>query len=114
MSTCTRISRNGSCIRAAGHACIDSYTGRLLEESAKLEIPLWMLWGRQDGLVPSMHARAFARAHPDAKVHVLDDCGHYPHIELPQRFNSLLRSWLDATLVAHDHHAARRVLGDLA
>src|SRR4051812_40184829 len=45
---------------AAGHACIDSYTGRLLEQSADLEMPLWMLWGRQDGLVPSMHARAFA------------------------------------------------------
>jgi pimeloyl-ACP methyl ester carboxylesterase len=80
---------------AAGHACIDSYTGRLLEESAALDIPLWMLWGRQDGLVPSVHARAFARVHPDAKVHVLDDCGHYPHIELPQRFNTLLRRWLD-------------------
>jgi pimeloyl-ACP methyl ester carboxylesterase len=47
--------------------------------------------------VPSMHARAFAQAHPNAKVHVLDHCGHYPHIELPQRFNQLLRSWLDAT-----------------
>jgi pimeloyl-ACP methyl ester carboxylesterase len=85
---------------AAGHACIDSYTGQLLEESMKLEIPLWMLWGRQDGLVPSMHARAFARAHPDAKVHVLDDCGHYPHIEFPQRFNTLLRRWLDETYEA--------------
>jgi pimeloyl-ACP methyl ester carboxylesterase len=82
---------------AAGHACIDSYTGRLLEESLSLEVPLWMLWGRQDGLVPSMHARAFERAHPNAKVHVLDDCGHYPHIELPQRFNTLLRRWLDDT-----------------
>jgi pimeloyl-ACP methyl ester carboxylesterase len=44
-----------------------------------------------------MHARAFARIHPDAKVHVLDDCGHYPHIELPQTFNRLLRRWLDET-----------------
>jgi pimeloyl-ACP methyl ester carboxylesterase len=44
-----------------------------------------------------MHARAFARAHPAAKVHVLDDCGHYPHIELPQRFNTLLRKWLDGS-----------------
>jgi pimeloyl-ACP methyl ester carboxylesterase len=85
---------------AAGHACIDSYTGRLLEESMSLQIPLWMLWGRQDGLVPSVHARAFARAHPDAKVHVLDDCGHYPHIELPQRFNNVLRRWLDETYEA--------------
>jgi 4,5:9,10-diseco-3-hydroxy-5,9,17-trioxoandrosta-1(10),2-diene-4-oate hydrolase len=85
---------------AAGHACIDSYTGELLEQSMSLEIPLWMLWGRGDGLVPSMHARAFERAHPDAKVHVLDDCGHYPHIELPTRFNLLLRRWLDETAPA--------------
>ena len=96
---------------AAGHACIDSYTGRLLEQSANLEIPLWMLWGRQDGFVPSMHARAFARAHPDAKVHVLDDCGHYPHIELPQRFNSLLRRWLDKTYEAESSRvsSSRRI-----
>ena len=53
-----------------------------------------------DGLVPSVHARAFARAHPDAKVHVIDDCGHYPHIEFPARFNSLLRRWLDETAPA--------------
>jgi pimeloyl-ACP methyl ester carboxylesterase len=82
---------------AAGRACIDSYTGMLLEESLALEIPLWMLWGRGDGLVPSVHARAFERLHPKANVHVLDDCGHYPHIELPLRFNTLLRRWLNAT-----------------
>lgn len=91
---------------AAGHACIDCYTGRLLERSAELDIPLWMLWGRGDGLVPSLHARAFERAHPDAHVHILEDCGHYPHIELPTRFNSLLRGWLDAT--AEQMAAGRR------
>jgi pimeloyl-ACP methyl ester carboxylesterase len=93
---------------AAGHACIDCYTGQLMERSAELEMPLWMLWGRQDGLVPSMHARAFARAHPDAKVHVLDDCGHYPHIEFPARFNHLLRRWLDATYASPRSASSRR------
>lgn len=82
---------------AAGHACIDSYTGTLLEQSCTLEMPIWMAWGRGDGLVPSVHARAFARAHPEAEVHVLDDCGHYPQIELPTRFNRLLRDWLERT-----------------
>lgn len=85
---------------AAGHACIDCYTGKLLDRSLDLDVPVWMLWGRKDGLVPSVHARAFQRAHPDAQVHILDDCGHYPHIELPTRFNKLLRSWLDATVPA--------------
>lgn len=94
---------------AAGHACIDSYTGRLLEQSADLEIPLWMLWGRQDGLVPSLHARAFSRAHPDAKVYVLDDCGHYPHIEFPTRFNQLLRRWLDETYAGSSRPASSRL-----
>jgi len=92
--------RDLKALLAAGHACIDSYTGKLLEQSLALDIPLWMLWGRRDGLVPSVHARAFERAHPEAKVHVLDDCGHYPHIELPTRFNSLLRRWLDETAPA--------------
>jgi pimeloyl-ACP methyl ester carboxylesterase len=95
---------------AAGRACIDAYTGTLLEESLALDIPLWMLWGRGDGLVPSVHARAFAQAHPDAKVHVLDDCGHYPHIELPTRFNTLLRRWLDATAPARQVRKRLRVV----
>jgi pimeloyl-ACP methyl ester carboxylesterase len=81
----------------AGRCCIESYTGRLLEDSRALDIPKWMVWGRHDGLVPSEHALAFGRAHPDAAVHVFEDCGHYPHIELPGRFNRLLREWIDAT-----------------
>ena len=82
---------------AAGRCCIDSYTGTLLEDSAAIEVPKWLVWGRHDGLVPSGHAAAFGSLHPDAHVHVFDDCGHYPHIELPSRFNRLLHEWMAAT-----------------
>ena len=82
---------------AAGRCCIDSYTGTLLEDSAAIAVPKWMVWGRHDGLVPSAHARAFGQLHADAAVHVLDDCGHYPHIEMPARFNRLLREWMADT-----------------
>jgi pimeloyl-ACP methyl ester carboxylesterase len=92
---------------AAGHACIDCYTGKLLDRSNSLQIPLWMVWGRKDGLVPSVHARAFERSHPAAQVHILDDCGHYPHIELPGRFNALLRPWLDGTASPPAAHRRR-------
>ena len=61
----------------AGRCCIDSYTGRLLGDSTSLDIPMWMVWGRHDGLVPSEHALAFGQAHPDAAGHVFEDCGHY-------------------------------------
>ena len=79
---------------AAGRCCIESYTGTLLEDSAAIRVPKFMVWGRHDGLVPSEHAHAFRALHPDAHVHVFDDCGHYPHIELPGRFNRLLHDWI--------------------
>lgn len=82
---------------AAGRCCIDSYTGTLLEDSGAIDIPLFMVWGRHDGLVPAEHAAAFAELHPTAYVHVFDDCGHYPQIELPTRFNRLLHEWMATT-----------------
>ena len=81
----------------AGRCLIESYTGHLLEDSRRLKVPLWMAWGRHDGLVPVEHALAFGRTHPDATVHVFEECGHYPQIELPGRFNRLLREWIAAT-----------------
>jgi pimeloyl-ACP methyl ester carboxylesterase len=85
---------------AAGRCCLDSYTGTLLEDSARIKAPMWLVWGRHDGLVPSEHARAFARVHPSAHVHVFERCGHYPQIELPTRFNRLLRRWMSDTTPA--------------
>jgi pimeloyl-ACP methyl ester carboxylesterase len=79
---------------AAGRCCIESYTGTLLEDSVAIRVPLFMVWGEHDGLVPSKHAYEFGRVHPRASVHVFADCGHYPHIELPSRFNRLLHGWL--------------------
>jgi pimeloyl-ACP methyl ester carboxylesterase len=93
----------------AGRCCIESYSGQLLEDSLSIGAPIWMAWGRHDGLVPSEHALAFGRAHPDATVHVFEDCGHYPHIELPGRFNRLLREWMDASAPGPVRPRLRRV-----
>lgn len=81
----------------AGRCCLQSYTGTLLEDSTRLDIPIWMVWGRHDGLVPVEGALAFRRVHPRAVVHVFEECGHYPQIELPSRFNRALRQWIEAT-----------------
>jgi pimeloyl-ACP methyl ester carboxylesterase len=94
-------------LMAAGRCCLDSYSGTLLEDSAIIQAPRWMVWGRHDGLVPAENARAFSRVHPDAQVHVFEDCGHYPQIELPSRFNRLLRRWIAETEPASQRlHAA--------
>lgn len=82
---------------SAGRCCLESYTGTMLEDSAAIDVPIWMVWGRHDGLVPFEHALTFGGAHPRASVHVFEVCGHYPHIELPARFNRLLRQWMAET-----------------
>ncbi len=48
--------------------------------------PLGVVWGHDDPIaVPTMVERLH-RARPDATVSLLDDVGHYPMIESPERF----------------------------
>ncbi len=94
---------------SAGRCCLESYTGTLLEDSRALRMPIWLVWGRHDGLVPSEHALTFGRLHPDAAVHVFEQCGHYPQIELPERFNRLLVEWIERTAPPPARPRLRRV-----
>ena len=68
-----------------------SYRDRL----AAIEIPVLIVWGRNDLLVPVGDAERYRRLIGDnARVEVLEDTGHAPMIERPSRFNSLLRGFL--------------------
>lgn len=61
------------------------------EELRELAMPVHLIWGRQDGLMPASHL-AFFRAHlPDG--HALtqpDGMGHVPHIDRPRDVARLL------------------------
>jgi pimeloyl-ACP methyl ester carboxylesterase len=54
--------------------------------------------------VPSKFSRHVAEALPQAHQVVLEQCGHVPQVELPERTNGLLR----------DHIAGQRLSGVLA
>jgi len=54
-----------------------------------LTMPVQMIWGRDDRIVPVAHA---ALASPPADVHVLDDVGHLPHMEKAGEVNRLIRT----------------------
>jgi pimeloyl-ACP methyl ester carboxylesterase len=83
---------------ATGRALMHGYSGTLLDQAARqLEVPVMVVWGVHDGLVPVEHARAFGAAVRHAEVHVLERCGHYPQIELPTLFNELLAAFLEET-----------------
>jgi pimeloyl-ACP methyl ester carboxylesterase len=62
---------------------------------AQIEIPVLVVWGRNDLLVPVTDAFAYQRLIGDnARVEIFEDTGHVPMLERPTRFNDLLRAFL--------------------
>lgn len=59
-----------------------------------LEPPALFVWGARDRLVPAGFARHVVDAVPHATSVVLDDCGHVPQFELPDRTHALVRGFL--------------------
>jgi len=61
---------------------------------ATLAMPLQILWGRADRVIPLAHAEALA---PRVPVHILDDAGHLPHMEKTGEVNRLISRFLAAS-----------------
>jgi pimeloyl-ACP methyl ester carboxylesterase len=60
----------------------------------RLSLPLLLIWGRQDRLVPLDVARQCLRLRDDLPLVVLDQAGHCPHDEVAESFNVALLEWL--------------------
>ncbi len=59
-----------------------------------LTIPILLVWGRQDRLVPFSLASYFSKLNPNITLVELDKVGHCPHDECPEQFNAILLDWL--------------------
>lgn len=60
-------------------------TSTLPAELAPLDRPALVLWGARNRFVPVKHADDLLASFPSAKVVVLDDLGHYAHLEDPEQ-----------------------------
>ncbi|MBA2516023.1 MAG: alpha/beta hydrolase [Solirubrobacterales bacterium] len=70
-----------------------SYSFR--ERLTEISMPVLIVWGRNDMLVPVGDSRRFEELIGDnARRIVFDDTGHAPMIERPTRFNELLRGFV--------------------
>ena len=69
----------------------------LLDEAQLREIavPVRLIWGRSDRLVPLDYAARMHAALPSAELVVLDGCGHVPQLECPAAFVAALRNALE-------------------
>lgn len=59
----------------------------------ELRLPVLVVWGREDHILPARHADA-AHAMPNARIHIFDRCGHLPQLEYAAEFNSLVTRFL--------------------
>jgi pimeloyl-ACP methyl ester carboxylesterase len=68
-------------------------------------VPVLLVWGREDNLVPVADADEFERLIPNARKVILDDTGHVPMLERPQTFNDLVVGFLAEEDVERDAEA---------
>ena len=72
----------------------DRYVLHRLQQSP---VPLMIVWGEDDKILPVSHAQAVRQALPSSLVHILPECGHWPHMEKAEEFNDLLTRFLAGT-----------------
>jgi len=73
----------------------------------KLSRPAMFVFGEKDRLVPPSFMKHVQRALPDAEYVMLDDCGHVPQFEMPERTNDLARSFFARSLADSNQRSAR-------
>lgn len=67
----------------------------LLERYRTLNIPVLLIWGRNDKIVPLAIGEALEEAIPNCRFVVLDKCGHAPQEECPEVTQQLLREFVE-------------------
>ena len=60
-------------------------------------LPLLVVWGRRDTVIPLAHGVALAEAVPGARLEVFERSGHFPHLTEPDRLARLLADWMATT-----------------
>ena len=67
---------------------------KLLHRLRDLPVPVLAVWGAEDQVIPPVKAEDVRRALPNGSIHVLSECGHWPHMEKPEEFNRILTDFL--------------------
>jgi pimeloyl-ACP methyl ester carboxylesterase len=72
------------------------WRSRLLEAVAGLDIPILVVWGSEDRILPAAHLAAAAARLPRARTHLFEDTGHMPQIERAEAFSRLVTAFWES------------------
>jgi pimeloyl-ACP methyl ester carboxylesterase len=64
----------------------------------QFQVPVYVMWGKNDRLIPLKTGRAIQKAYgiPDSKVGVFDETGHVLNLEHPELFTNWIKSTFPA------------------
>ena len=94
-------------IMAANRAALATYGGSpmsdatLLGRLSAVTVPVLVVWGAADRIVPIEYGRAYAGAIPGAEFRLISDAGHLPQLETPGELLPIV--WDFAAAYGHDH-----------
>lgn len=69
------------------HAALPHLLGRLKS------LPTLLVWGEQDGVIPTSAGEAYQQAIQGARLEILAGCGHHPESEKTDEFVALVRDF---------------------
>ncbi len=61
------------------------------------DLPILVIWGSKDPVIPSLHADTFRTIAEHAEVEIFKRAGHFPHKDRPQRFVAQVEKFIGAT-----------------
>ncbi len=62
----------------------------------KITTPTLVVWGEDDAIVPVECGQQYQRAIPGATLRTLDTCGHFAHLDQPERLAEVLHPFLSS------------------
>jgi len=74
-------------------------------------VPVQLIWGEQDAVIPVSHAHMAHAAMPGSRLEIFPKSGHFPFHDDPARFVDLVEDFIDSTAPAdYDQDALRELL----
>ena len=61
------------------------------------EVPVMLVWGEQDSMIPVAHARPAHEVIPGSRLAIFPGAGHFPHRDDPRRFVEVLLDFMRST-----------------
>ena len=59
-----------------------------------IKVPTLIIWGKKDPLMPYKSVKYTMEALPQAQIRILENIGHMPPVEAPDKFNEIVTKFL--------------------